>query len=139
MSNYVDALIMMQEEAVEKGSEIARCCELCYNFLVESTILPCRHIICKQCMKCNKSYTSKCPVCGFVIPEFFRFQFYFFGVDMNKEFQQAMKRVFPLNYELKLQELLRKRLPEECRFYLEIQVGQYYTGYENPSNVYTLE
>ena len=58
---------------------------------------------------------------------------------MNPEFQLAIKRVFPLSYEIKIQELLRKRLPEENRYYLEIEIGQYYMGYENPSNVYSVE
>lgn len=44
-----------------------------------------------------------------------------------------------MEYEEHIQNLLRAKLERNNRFTLEVEVGHFYNGYENPSNVYDYE
>ena len=50
-----------------------------------------------------------------------------------------MKRKFPVEFDAKLQNAMRKKLDPSQKFLFEVEIGQYYNGYENPSNVYEFE
>lgn len=82
-------------------------------------------------------YQNSCPQCRAPIPEYFKAQYYHHNVD--KDFQKIIKKRFPVEYEEHLQEMMRGRLEKDKRFKFEIEIGHYYNGYENPSNVYDYE
>jgi len=68
------------------------------------------------------------------VPSFFKTQFYHNNVD--RDFQKIIKQKFPIEYEEHLQNKLRAKMDETSRFKFELEVGFYFNGYENPSNVY---
>jgi len=88
-------------------------------------------------MRQHLSYQNECPLCRAHVPSFFKTQFYHHNVD--REFQKVIKQKFPMEYEEKIQQIMKERLDKSQRFKFELEVGHYYNGYENPSNVYDYE
>lgn len=110
---------------------------MCFNLMVESCILPCRHRFCIQCMRQHLEYGQKCPLCRFPVPSFFKMQYYHANVD--QEYKKYIKRKFPAEYEAAIQKSMKRGLPSGKQFPLEIEIGFYYNGYENPSYVTSFE
>jgi len=57
--------------------------------------------------------------------------------NVDQEFKKVLKKRLPLDYELNLLGLMREGVKEI--FQISFEVGQYYMGYENPSNVISYE
>ena len=108
-------------------------CSICYNMLVESCVLPCRHRYCVQCMRTQLSHSTACPLCRAQIPEYFKNQYYYHNID--KEFQSLLSKKFPLQYEQEIHNFMKADLPSGQKYFMSFEVGQYYMGYQNPSNV----
>lgn len=112
-------------------------CAVCMNLMIESCLLPCRHRFCIQCIRQHLSYSTACPICRMTVPDFFKSQFYMHNVD--KEFQEVIKRKFPLEFEQQFQNLLKEAIPAADRYVLTLEIGQYFMGYQNPEKVYDYE
>lgn len=110
-------------------------CSICFNVMIDSCLLPCRHRFCVQCMREHLGYQEECPLCRQKVPSYFKCQFYMANVD--QEFKQVIKKRLPLDYELGLLGLLKDGMQQV--FQMSFEVGQYYMGYENPSNCYDHE
>lgn len=66
------------------------------------------------------------------VPEFFRMQYYFYNIVTCKvvdyDFLQLFKLKFPIEYEKKIQNCMKKKLKEDKKFTLVLEVGHYYVG-----------
>lgn len=47
-------------------------CSICFNVMIDSCILPCRHRFCVQCMREHLSYQKECPLCRKAVPPYFK-------------------------------------------------------------------
>lgn len=81
----------------EEAQEVETDCCMCFNLMIESCVLPCRHRFCIQCMRSHLNYQTKCPMCRAEVPDYFKMQYYHHNVD--REFQKILQARFPLEYE----------------------------------------
>lgn len=58
-------------------------CNMCFNILTESCLLPCCHRFCYQCMRENPGYHSECPICRSLVPPFFKLHYYHHNVEKS--------------------------------------------------------
>lgn len=79
VQEYVSKLLDKFDEDQLDDSE-KDCC-VCFNLMVESTVLPCKHRFCIQCMRVHLEYGSACPMCRQPVPSFFKLQYYHVNVD----------------------------------------------------------
>ena len=76
VKEYVGKVLARLDE--KELDEAEKDCCLCFNFMVESCLLPCRHRFCIQCIKAHLDYgaNKKCPYCRASVPSYFQIQFY---------------------------------------------------------------
>jgi len=56
---------------------------MCFNMMIESCLLPCRHRFCIQCMRQHIGYSKQCPICRATIPDYFKNQYYYHNIDKD--------------------------------------------------------
>ena len=103
VQEYIGKILEKFDE--KERDEAEKDCCMCFNLMIESCILPCKHRFCIQCMRTHLEYGTTCPLCRQPVPSFFKMQYYHHNID--EEYKRYIKRKFPVEYEAAIQNSLK--------------------------------